>query len=347
LTKKARQLAGTEPEPTPMRGVTQPSRVGGRGGFLSDVIVDLGLAGEAAVARAIREAQETDSTVGAALLKMDVLDESQLARAIAEHHGFAYADLDEVDIDPTAVRLISRTAALRYRAAPIAVSEDGALLVAFVDPVDAFAVQDIEVTTKSKVRPVVAAASAVEALIATIPEEAEDSVNGHPDEVSDRELRALSTAVAVEEAAPLPTEGPPTVEEPRPQRGSLTPSPPEPLGSGGEDPSPRLQQKIASLIEGALEGVAESEVADLEAKLESARAEIEELAAQLDAARREEAKHAEREEALRAQFSAAQRAGEELKEALSNLSTVASEAQSAADSVADELRDPHAVEELG
>ena len=88
-------------------------------------------------------------------------------------------------------------------------------------------------------------------------------------------------------------------------------------------------------------------MADLEAKLESARAEIEELAAQLDAARRKEAKHAEREEALRAQFSAAQREGDRLKEALSNLSTVASEAQLAADSVADELRDPHAAEELG
>jgi hypothetical protein len=336
------------PEPTPIRGVTPPSREGGRGGFLSDVIVELGLAGEEAVARAVRKAQETGRTFGAALLKAGVLDESQLARAVAEHHGFAYADLDEFEVDPTAVRLISRTAAARYRAAPIAVSEDGALLVAFVDPVDAFAVEDIEATTKSNVRPVVAAASAIEALIATIPDEAEDSRNGEPDEVSDREILALSPDMALDEAAPPPTEESIPIEE-----SAVLPDPSPATSSGAEplspteapltEPSPRLQEKIASLIEGALEGVAESEVADLEAKLESARAEIEELAAQRDAARREEAKHAERAEALRAQFSAAQQAGEKLKEALSNLSTVASEAQLAADAVADELRDSREV----
>ena len=172
------QVAAAETQPAPTEGLTLPSQEGARGGFLSDVIVELGFASEEAVEQAILGAREAGCTVATALLDAGVLDESQLARAVAERHGLAYAELDEFDVDPTAVRLISRTAALRYRAAPIALAQDGALLVAFADPVDAFAVSDIEVTTKSNVRPVVAAASAIEALIATIPNEAAGGSNG-------------------------------------------------------------------------------------------------------------------------------------------------------------------------
>jgi hypothetical protein len=378
------QVAGAEAQPTPSDGLILPSREGARGGFLSDVIVELGYASEEAVEQAIRDAREAGCTVSAALLEAGVVDESQLARAVAERHGLAYAELDEFDVDPTAVRLISRTAALRYRAAPIALAEDGALLVAFVDPVDAFAVSDIEVTTKSDVRPVVAAASGVEALIATIPAEASGSngdfaeaVEVPPTPIAEQEP-ACEEQPAPEEPATRPDPPPPPPDQPPPppdppppppdppppppdppppppssaepvsqteqlpvepttQPASPRPSPPGPTRARSEDPSSRFQEKVAALIEEALEGAAESEIAELERELESARREIEELAAQLDATRSEKAEKAEQEKALRSQFSGAQAAGERLKETLSNLLLAASEAQAAADALEGEL----------
>jgi Type II secretion system (T2SS), protein E, N-terminal domain len=335
----------------PTQGLVEPSSPDGRSAFLSEVVVEMGFAAEEAVERAMEQARNEGHTFAVVALETGTLDEGQLARAIAERHGLAYADLDEFEVDPTAVRLISRAAAKRYRGVPISFCADGSLLVALEDPVDALAVNDIAVMTRTDVQPVVATRSAIEALIATIPDEVPASFNGHPgDPVEAAAPPSDEEPYAPEEPALPPDPSPPPGAEPswpteRPLAEPATqapfpaPCPPEPAGEGNEDPSPRLQEKIASLIERALDGVAETGVAELEGELESARAEIAELAAELDAARREQAQHAEREQALRAQISASQRAGGKLKQALSNLLLAASEAQSAADELEDELSD--------
>lgn len=337
------ELAGAEAQPMPIEGLTPPSQAGPRQGFLSDVIVELGFASEESVQQAILDARQAGRTVATALLETGVVDESQLARAVAERHGLAHAELDEFDVDPTAVRLISRTAAQRYRAAPIAFGEDGALLVAFADPVDAFAVSDIEVATKSDVRPVVAAPSAIDALIATVPVEAAGS-NGVDAEAEDAngidaEAEDSNEASATaEESTPPPPEDSGEVTQPAPAAQEPVEAAHSQSGPvRGEDLSSRFQDKVASLLEEALEGAAESEMAELERELERAREEIEELGDQLDAARREQAEHAQSTEALREQLSSAQGAGATLKEALSKLLEAASEAEAAADALENEL----------
>lgn len=69
-----------------------------------------------------------------------------------------------------AARLISRSTALRYRAVPIAFATDGALIVAVADPVDALAISDVEVMTKSETRKAVASGSTIDALAERLPE---------------------------------------------------------------------------------------------------------------------------------------------------------------------------------
>src|SRR5436190_1858887 len=119
------------------RGVTPPSSSSGRHEFLSEVIVELGFADPGTVEEAVEAAREPGMTVEKILLERGALDEDQLARAIAERHGLDFVDLDEFDVDADAMKLITRSAGLRYRAAPIAFSVDGALIVALEAPVDA------------------------------------------------------------------------------------------------------------------------------------------------------------------------------------------------------------------
>ena len=64
----------------PPKGVVPPSDPGGRSGFLSDVIVELGFATPDAVEEAVREAR-SGSTVAQVLVEKGSISEEQLARA--------------------------------------------------------------------------------------------------------------------------------------------------------------------------------------------------------------------------------------------------------------------------
>ena len=142
--------AGTATPPPP-KGIVPPTEPGGRSGFLSDVIVELGFATPDKVEEAVREAR-SGSTVAQVLVESGAISEEQLARATAERYGLAYVDLDTFEVDPQAVALIRPSAAKRYQAVPVGFVEER-LLVAMTDPADTLAVDDIAVITKSEVQP--------------------------------------------------------------------------------------------------------------------------------------------------------------------------------------------------
>lgn len=150
--------------------VTTPSEPGGRGGFLTDLIVELGFCTEREVADAVRIGRDTGKLPTALLVADGKLTGDELARAIAERNGLAYVDLPRFAVDESALLLVERSAAARYRAAPIAFAPDGTLVVALADPLDALAVSDIATITKSQIVPVVADAGEIEKLGSRMPE---------------------------------------------------------------------------------------------------------------------------------------------------------------------------------
>jgi hypothetical protein len=155
---------------TGVTGVTPPSKPDRRGEFLTDVIVELGFADEEAIQQAELGARESGKTIERTLLENHVLDEHQLSRAIAERNGLDHVELERFQVDMGAAEMVGRSAAQRYRAVPIAYASDGALLVAVEDPLDSLGISDIEVMTKSEVRPVIAAAGEIASLIERLPE---------------------------------------------------------------------------------------------------------------------------------------------------------------------------------
>jgi Type II secretion system (T2SS), protein E, N-terminal domain len=149
------------------KGVVPPSG-GGRSGFLSDVIVELGFASRDTVEEAVRAARSPGTTVARELVDSGAITEEQLARATAERYGIDYIDLTGFEVDPAAANLIKPTAARRYQAVPVAYLGSG-LLVAMADPADALGVNDIAVMTKLEVRPAVASRPTLEALLDALP----------------------------------------------------------------------------------------------------------------------------------------------------------------------------------
>jgi type IV pilus assembly protein PilB len=146
-------------------GITAPSRRGGTGRVLSDVIVDLGFLTRDTVDTATETARQNGSSAEIVLLETGALNEEQLARAVAERFGLDHLDLKVYRVDPDAAKLVTPAAVKRYQAIPVSFANDRTLVVAMADPANVLAVDDIAVMTGYEVRPAVASTADIEGLL--------------------------------------------------------------------------------------------------------------------------------------------------------------------------------------
>ena len=212
LSSSARQtIAGFE---IGAAGVTPPSNPDRRGVFLDDVVVELGLADRETIDPAVQSAQQAEKTFERYVLESGILDEEQLSRAVAERNGLDHIDLDQFPVDTGAAEMVTRSAAERYRAVPVAFAADGAVIVAVEDPFDSLGLSDIEAITRSEVRPAIAAASGIRALIEKLPEQSLPRPPVVAEEVE--EVEEPAPAVLEEEPIVVDVAPPPKVAAPEP-----------------------------------------------------------------------------------------------------------------------------------
>jgi type IV pilus assembly protein PilB len=147
------------------RGITSPSRRGGSGRVLTDVLVDLGFVEKAVMDEAIEKAHSAGSAAERVLLTQGALSDDQLSRAVAERFGLDHVDLRNYKVDPDAAKLVTPAAVKRYQAVPVSFVSDRTLLVAMADPANVLAVDDIAVMTGYEVRPAVASGKDIEWLL--------------------------------------------------------------------------------------------------------------------------------------------------------------------------------------
>jgi type IV pilus assembly protein PilB len=162
-----------------LKGVTKPTRRRSSPRFLTDVIVDMGLATRAQVDEAIEVSRGKGTLPERVLLDGGALSADGLARALAERYGLDYLDLGVFAVDMGAANLVSTSAAKRYQAVPVAFADKRTLLVAMADPANVLAVDDIAIMTGYEVRVAVAAPEDIAALISRL-DRLEDVV-GEPD----------------------------------------------------------------------------------------------------------------------------------------------------------------------
>jgi type IV pilus assembly protein PilB len=160
----AATAAAAQAQPEIGNGLTPPRKRGGRGRFISDVIVELGFAAEQRVQAAVEEAKASGRTPEQVLLLSGALSPEQLARATAERFGLDHVDLSIYKPDIGALNLVNAQAARRYNAVPIGF-DDGVLLVAMADPSNVLALDDLKLMTGHELRPVVASAEDLASLI--------------------------------------------------------------------------------------------------------------------------------------------------------------------------------------
>jgi type IV pilus assembly protein PilB len=156
---------GAAPSKGGKRGITSPSRRGGSGRVLTDVLVDLEFVERAVMDEAIEKAHSAGSAAERVLLTQGAITDDQLSRAVAERFGLDHVDLRKYKVDPDAAKLVTPAAVKRYQAVPVAFASDRTLLVAMADPANVLAVDDIAVMTGYEVRPAVASSHDIEWLL--------------------------------------------------------------------------------------------------------------------------------------------------------------------------------------
>jgi type IV pilus assembly protein PilB len=146
-------------------GVTSPSRRGGSGRVLTDLLVEMDFVSRGEVDEAIERANGNGSSAERLLVAEGMITDNQLARAVAERFGLDHIDLSLYRVDPDAAKLVTPAAVKRYQSVPVSFSGERTLLVAMVDPANVLAVDDIAVMTGYEVRPAVSSAADIGQLL--------------------------------------------------------------------------------------------------------------------------------------------------------------------------------------
>jgi type IV pilus assembly protein PilB len=187
-------------------GLYPPASAGHGGGFVTDVIVELGFASREQVDEAIEQARTAGETPEQTLLNAGVIDAQRLARAMAERYGLDYVDLSAYPLDMGAANLISVKAARRYQVAPIGFVDDETLLLAMADPANVLALDDVQMATGLSCRVAVASPEDIEALIgrlATLENTVADAVEEAKEDHEEQDEAELTDLRADAEDAPV------------------------------------------------------------------------------------------------------------------------------------------------
>jgi type IV pilus assembly protein PilB len=149
-------------------GITKPSQRGSSQRFLTDVIVDLGLASRGQVDEAVESSRISGTTPERVLLEKGAITPDALSRALAERYGLDHLDLGVFTVDMSAANLVSTTVAKRYQTVPVAFADKRTLLVAMADPSNVLAVDDIAIMTGYEIRVAVAPPDDIATLISRL-----------------------------------------------------------------------------------------------------------------------------------------------------------------------------------
>jgi type IV pilus assembly protein PilB len=185
LTPHLRAIDGSDHveagPPQASNGIRPPTRRGGSGRFLTDVLVELGYTERERVQRAIEEARQRGVTPERVLQEEKAITPEQLSHAIAERYGLDHLDLGVFKVDMAAANLLSVGAAKRYGAVPVSYVNDHTLLLAMSDPANVLAIDDIALMTHLDVKPAVASLDDIQSLISRM-NRFEDAVQEAVDE---------------------------------------------------------------------------------------------------------------------------------------------------------------------
>jgi type IV pilus assembly protein PilB len=122
---------------------------------LGAILTGSGLLSVAQLEEALEAQRHHGGRLGTVIAELGMLTTRQVAGAIAEQCRLELVDLDDLEVDPEAVKLLPEALARRFDALPVGFGEDGALRLALSDPTNIRAIDDVQLALGVAFRPVV------------------------------------------------------------------------------------------------------------------------------------------------------------------------------------------------
>src|SRR5688572_10224371 len=121
---------------------------------IGDVLVREGLITSAQLAAAQQDARHNNTRLGFSLVKLGIIAEAELTRALAKQYRVPAVDLDRVTVDPKIIKLIPAEQALKHLVLPL--RRVGRMLtVAMANPTDAGAIDNLKFIMRHDIEPVI------------------------------------------------------------------------------------------------------------------------------------------------------------------------------------------------
>jgi len=133
-------------------------------GRLGELLVANGLITPKQLEQALQEQKISGNKLGSSLVKLGFISEKNLVSFLSRHYGVPAIDLNEVQIDPEAIKMIPSDVIFKYQAIPIK-RVGSTLRVAMSDPSNILAIDDIKFLAGCHVEVFVSTESAIKAAI--------------------------------------------------------------------------------------------------------------------------------------------------------------------------------------
>jgi len=129
-----------------------------------DILIDGGLITATQLQQALDYGREREIKLGEALLSLGFVTELAVAKTLSKQLVIPYVDLNNVVIDPAISNTIPESMARQFKLIAIG-TRPGEILVAFADPLNIFAIDEISRHLKDKLIPCVAVESLIHSAI--------------------------------------------------------------------------------------------------------------------------------------------------------------------------------------
>ena len=123
---------------------------------LGEILVDMGVVTAEDMDVAISESKKSGERIGQILLKMNLVGEEVLMKALGRQLAVPYVKIREVEIDPAVVQAVPAKLATHYQLMPIRRLSGGVLQVAVNDPLDIHLLDNLRMVLRTEVELAVA-----------------------------------------------------------------------------------------------------------------------------------------------------------------------------------------------
>lgn len=110
---------------------------------IGELLIDAGLITPSQLDEAISQSKRIEARVGSTLVKMGIVPEEKIAEVLAKQFNIPYISLNTAVIDQHLIKIVPEALARRYMVLPYEEKGD-VLKVAMVDPLDVFAIDELE-----------------------------------------------------------------------------------------------------------------------------------------------------------------------------------------------------------